>query len=142
MTERIVVDASVVLGWALGDAPFERVGRLFTALTKARALVPAIWQAEVANVLLVKERQRRIDAAFVGKVLRHLEDFDIDIDVAGATTAFDQALPIARRHQLSVYDAIYLDLAIREQAPLATLDGVLDAAATKESRSFFAPPAP
>jgi predicted nucleic acid-binding protein len=41
-------------------------------------------------------------------------------------------LPLARRHQLSAYDAVYLELALRAQAPLATFDEALGRAALRE----------
>jgi predicted nucleic acid-binding protein len=137
---RIVVDASVVFAWLLGEAdPFARAKRILVALKTARMLVPAIWQVEVANVLLVKERQKRIDAAAVKGALRLLEDLPCEVDGLAATTTFDHVLPLARRNQLTTYDATYLELAIRERAPLATFDDALRAAAEREGVSLFEP---
>ena len=138
MTTRIVVDASVVFGWLLGEPGlFERARPVLLALKTARMLVPAIWQAEVANVLLVKERQKRLDEAAVKKCLRLLEELSVEVDTAAATATFDRVMPLARRNQLSAYDGTYLELAAREQAPLATFDEALRAAAKREGVALF-----
>ena len=44
-----------------------------------------------------------------------------------------QVLTLARRHRLTVYDAAYLELALREGLPLATLDEALASAARAET---------
>ena len=138
MSARIVVDVSVVFGWVLGEPGlFERAKPVLLALQSARMLVPAIWQVEVGNVLLVKERQKRIDEAGVKKCLRLLEEQGIEVDLGSATATFDRVMPLARRNQLSAYDATYLELALREKAPLATFDEALRAAAKREGAELF-----
>jgi len=138
VSARIVVDVSVVFGWVLGEPGlFERAKPVLLALKSARMLGPAIWQLEVGNVLLVKERQKRIDEAGVKKCLRLLEDLSIEVDLGSATTTFDRVMPLARRNQLSAYDATYLELALREKAPLATFDEALRAAAKREGAELF-----
>jgi len=135
---RVVVDASVVFGWTFGEPDvFERAKAVLRALKTMRMLVPVSWQLEVTNVLLVKERQKRIDEPFVRRCLRHLEELSIDIDVAAATSSFDRVMPLARRHQLSSYDAAYLELSLRENTPLATFDGALRDAAKREGVPLF-----
>lgn len=138
MTARIVVDASVVFGWLLGEPGlFARARPVLLALRTARMLVPAIWQLEVANVLLVKERQKRLDKRAVEKCLRLLEELSVEVDTAAVTGTFDRVMPLARRNQLSAYDASYLELAAREKAPLATFDEALRTAARREGVALF-----
>lgn len=138
MSSRFVVDASVVLGWAFGETEtFERAMDVMAALKTRRAVVPAIWQAEVANALVVKERQKRIDEGLLRKLLRQLENLSIEVDTSAATMAFDRVVPLARRHQLSVYGATYLELALREKAPLASFDNALREAARRENVALF-----
>lgn len=138
MSARLVVDASVVLAWFLGEqALFERAKPVLLVLKTSRMLVPAIWQAEVANALVVKERQKRVAETAVKKCLRLLEELNCDVDVGAATQTFDRVLPLARRHQLSTYDATYLELAMRERASLATFDAALQAAAEREGVALF-----
>lgn len=138
MITRIVLDASVALAWVLGDRDsFARAERVLHAAKTSRLLVPALWQSEVANVLLVKERQLRIDESRAKQCLRLLENLPIEIDLASASTTFDHVLPLARRHELSAYDGAYLELAIRENAPLATFDEALRRAAGREGVETF-----
>lgn len=138
MSRRIGVDSSVVFAWLLGEPiVFERAKAVLLALKSAKMLVPAIWQAEVASVLLVKERQQRIDETFVRESLRRLEELDIDVDIHAATSARDRILPLARRQQLSSYDACYLELAMRERSTLATFNEALREAAYREGVPLF-----
>jgi predicted nucleic acid-binding protein len=86
---------------------------------------------------LVEERQKRIDAAFVHELLTQLGELPVEVDLVAAREAFDRVLPRARRHELSVYDATYLELAVREQVPLATFDDALGVAAKREGTRLF-----
>jgi predicted nucleic acid-binding protein len=133
VTDRFVLDASVLLSWLFGEAEFmERMSAIVGTLSTKRALVPAIWQMEIGNALVVRERRKLIDTALVRRSLDQLGNLPIDVDFAAATGAFERVVPLARRHQLSVYDATYLELAMRERLPLATLDTALNAAADRE----------
>ncbi|MFY9345711.1 MAG: type II toxin-antitoxin system VapC family toxin [Planctomycetota bacterium] len=138
MSARVVVDASVVFAWLFSEPGlFDRSDAMLMVLKTSRVLVPATWQTEVANVLVVRERQRRIGEAVVKKSLRLLEELNVEVDAGAATSALDQVLPIARRHQLTAYDAAYLELAMRERCPLATFDDALAAAAKLEGVEVF-----
>ena len=48
-----------------------------------------------------------------------------------------ELMALARARKLTVYDAAYLDLAIREGLPLATLDRQLERAALAEGVALF-----
>ncbi len=138
MSTRLVLDASVVLGWILGEPEvFERCKPVMIALKSAHALVPAIWQAEVANALVVKERQKRIDEADLRRCLKHIRELAIEVDLEAGREVFDRVVPLARRHQLSVYDACYLELALRAKAGLASFDKALCAAGKREGVRLF-----
>lgn len=138
MKDRLVLDASVAVSWCLAEPEtFERARAVLIALKKVKAVVPANWQAEVANVLVVRERQKRIDEATVRKFVKQMQDLPVEVDAAAATEAFDAALTLARRHHLSVYDACYLEVAIREKAALATFDTALREAARRDAVELF-----
>ena len=92
-------------------------------------LAPAIWPFEVANVLVMAERRKRITLAKTANFLQLLAGFAISFDAASAAQTFDKVLSLAREKGLSTYDAAYLELAIREALPLATLDTDLKKAA-------------
>lgn len=127
-----VLDASVALSWCFEDEGDGYADEVLGALDGGEAVVPALWLLEVANGLLVAERRDRIDAADVRRALRLLEALPIAVDPVGRGRSFQVTPLLARTHDLSAYDAAYLEVAIRCAVPLATLDGRLREAATAE----------
>lgn len=124
-----VLDASTALAWCFKDESSADADRAQQILADSTALVPRIWHAEVANGLLAGERRKRIDAVDLERSLILLRTFDIRTDsddLAGRLLAIIQ---LARRYRLSFYDSVYLDLAMRERLPLATVDTALARAA-------------
>lgn len=120
---RFVVDASVTLAWCFQDerTPFsEAVLDLLAA--NGEAVCPAVWPLEVTNALLVGERRKRLTSADIGAVLKRVADLPISVDPIRIRDVFGAVLFLAREEQLSVYDASYIELALREGLPLATLD--------------------
>lgn len=99
-------------------------------LESGPALVPVLWRFEVRNALLVAERRGRLEAADVRPRLRALAEIRT---VTDRDPDLDSTLSLARRCELSFYDALYLELAKRRGAPLATLDRALVRAARSES---------
>jgi predicted nucleic acid-binding protein len=86
------------------------------------AVVPAHWSLEVANVLAIAERRQRIRADDSTAFLELLTELAIEVDGQTTSRAFHDILTLARRHKLTAYDAAYLELAVRHQIPLASLD--------------------
>ena len=125
----IVIDASVTLAWALEDEPNDYADRIFSRLPGEPAVVPNIWVLEVANGLLVAERRQRVTAAESSQVHAILGDLPITADSPSLDIALGPVLALARTHQLTTYDASYLELAMREGLALATVDRNLRAAA-------------
>ncbi len=124
-----VLDAAVTACWAFSD---ERNPDAFAALTRLQgeeALVPALWWFEIRNVLLVNERRKRLTEAEVAEFLTKLAGLPIRIEALSAGDL--PILETARRHSLTVYDAAYLELAVRNGLGLATLDSELIRAARK-----------
>lgn len=117
----IVVDASVALAWCLADEADEYAERTLERVVGEGAAAPAHWPIEVANGLLAAERRGRIDEADLARVSKLLNDLGIEIVPVELTTALS-VLETARAHDLSAYDAAYLDLAAFRGLPLATLD--------------------
>jgi len=122
----IVIDASVTMAWCFEDEATEAAEGVLDQLKEDRAVVPAIWQLEVTNVLLVAERRKRLTEAQAARFLGLLGRLPIRVHATPYDTA--SVLAAGRRHELSAYDAAYLVLAERLAAPLATLDGRLAAA--------------
>lgn len=123
-----VLDCSVTMAWVFPDEATEETGRLRDSLIEGRAYVPAIWPIEVGNVLRVATGRGRISRDEWGRIRNNLEALPIEIDQLSTSRIWGSVLELAHERRLSVYDAMYLELAVRMQLPLATLDRALAAA--------------
>lgn len=124
--ERFVLDASVAVAWCFVDESTKFTEDVLDLLAAgAEGMVPAIWPLEVANALLFAERRKRLTIAQLTGQLRRISGLPIVVAPMGTAYAFEQVVPVARREGLSAYDAAYLELALRDSLPLATLDGDL-----------------
>jgi len=130
---RFVLDASVAVAWVAGMPIEPYAAAVQTHVANGwRAIVPSLWQVEVANALLMVERRGTLTGADVDRGLLDLESFLASrAEVDQTPVAMRQAANLARTFQLTVYDAAYLELAKRESVPLATLDKGLRTAAVK-----------
>lgn len=131
MSAAFVVDCSVAMTWLFEDEATAATDDLFERLEDETALVPGWWFLEVTNVLAIAERSGRITSDKSQQFIDDLAKLDIEVDDAPAERAFDHLLPLCRAHQLTSYDAMYLDLAQRRRLPLASLDKPLRKAAKK-----------
>lgn len=115
-----VVDTSVTMAWCFEDEATSSTDELLDRLRDEEAHVPEVWRLEVTNVLLVAERRGRISEGQSRRFITLLER--LPIRVTPSAGSLTEALDVGRRHQLSAYDASYLELAERLGSPLATLD--------------------
>lgn len=120
-----VLDTSVTMAWLFEDEVTEQTERLLDSLSEEEAWVPSLWSYEVGNVLVVAERRGRITEAQERHFTRLLLSLPIQVADTSAGALWDGALSLARARNLSVYDAAYLDLAMKTGLPLATLDSKL-----------------
>lgn len=127
----LVLDASVTMSWCFADESTPYTRRVLTLLLDTYAEVPALWTFEVANVLAVNERRKRMGIAVSQEFLRTLAGLDIRVEQAPPVDA-NVLLSFTRRHGLTAYDAAYLELAVRKNLSLATFDKDLIRAATQE----------
>lgn len=97
------------------------------------AVVPAHWSTEVMNALLMAVRRNRIDPGRVARFARALAALPIRMEPPHTPSAWDAVICVATEHQLTVYDAAYLELAQRAGLPLASPDGHSRKAATAAS---------
>lgn len=123
----IVVDASVAVSLLGGNEAWLERWQGWTD-ADAMVLVPPHFPAEVANALL---RSVRISAEKVAARISELAEAGIEMTDRGWPGVLG-AVELADRHRLSVYDALYLDLALDVEAELATLDRNLAKAARSE----------
>ena len=124
-----VLDCSLTMAWIFADEATASTERLRESLIGESAVVPALWPIEVGNVLLVAARRGRIHANDWPLLRASLEALPIEVDPVSVSRVWGPALELANAHGISVYDAMYLELAVRLRLPLATLDRTLGEAA-------------
>ena len=125
-----VVDASMTLAWCFDDETTETTDGVLRRLLLEGAIAPAHWPLEVANGLRYGEKRGRLNRSKLSIAESLLGDLLVDLvplDVVAALRAAD----VARRDDLSVYDAAYLELAASRGIGLATLDSRLSTACRK-----------
>jgi predicted nucleic acid-binding protein len=125
----LVLDSSLTLAWLYSEELTDAVRLVFERVTASRAWVPSLWRLEVANSLQMAVRRKRIDAIFRDASLADLSLLNIATDPDTDLFAWSDSLQLAERFSLTLYDAAYLELALRLSLPLATLDEELRTAA-------------
>ena len=136
---RFVLDASVALAWVVDQnpAPYaESVRQRIRA--GSRPVLPVFWQLEVANTLALVRRRRILDDYEVDESLDYFHAFLTSIaEVDTSYPTIREVVQVSKETGLTAYDAVYFDLARRENLPLATLDKTLRGAAAKAGVSDF-----
>jgi len=118
-----VIDSSAAMAWALPDEHSPRAERILARVIPESSLwIPALWWYEVANVVVMARRRKRLSEAQGARILELLSQFPLQVDAPpGPASAFRLA-QLAQEHSLSAYDAAYLELAERRGLALATFD--------------------
>ena len=125
----LVTDASAVMAWLFDDEESDAADAALELIVEVGAVVPQVWHLETRNTLLTAERRGRISAERSDECLNALRELPIQTD---ESPRLEVAFQLARAHGLSYYDALYLELAQRQGASLATLDVELATAAVAE----------
>lgn len=123
----LVLDASALASWLLPDEN----GLDLAALAARHEVFAAPWLiwAEIRNILVVSERRGRIAAAVSDQALEVIGQLGIILDAVPSNAV---VMALCRKHGLTAYDALYLELALRHGASMATLDAALKRAASAE----------
>ena len=119
----MIVDASMAMAWCFEDERSDETDAVLASVVASGGVVPPLWSAEVANVLVVAERRGRISPADVAQFVDLLER--LPLSVWEPDGSMSEVIACARQYDLSAYDATYLVAAMREGLPLATLDASL-----------------
>ena len=129
-----MADASVGIAWAAASQSSQATIVLLDELASGRTcFVPVLWMFEVANSLLVLTRRGRISHDEYTRARRDLSDLHVRIDYEGPLGTLGRITDLAQKHSLTIYDATYLDLALRKRLPLASRDAALNKAAKRSS---------
>lgn len=135
-----VLDNSVAMRWLLeSKKPSEQnyAESVLKTLVDVKAQVPNLWHLEAANVLLGAERQGELTTGETERFIAQLESLPIHVDPLTPNQVFSRTIMLAKAYKLSSYDAAYLELAVRERLPLATLDKNLIKAAKKAEVEIY-----
>ena len=124
-----VIDASVAISWLFADEQTLLSMNLLQQVSGTGAIVPSLWRLEIASALQTGIKRKRIDAPYRDAAIQKLLSLPIETDPDTNDYAWTSTLRLADIHQITVYDASYLELALRRGLPLARRDDQLAAAA-------------
>jgi predicted nucleic acid-binding protein len=127
----LVVDASMALAWMLADEAGPEPSAAEQRVVAEGAVVPSFWRLEVANALRNAVRRKRCSEFDATRSLHLFDRLRIEVDPESDIHAWGATRKLSRQYDLTVYDAAYLELAIRRKLPLASRDDELLAAARK-----------
>ena len=132
MNQPFVADASIAIAWVHPAQASPETDAMLDGLADGDSLVvPALWPLEVANAITVLHRRRKLHAAEAATAMTILRELPVSIDHDAASIAFTTLVELASQHNLTIYDAVYLELASRRALPLATNDKRLREAARR-----------
>ncbi|MBI3863841.1 MAG: type II toxin-antitoxin system VapC family toxin [Planctomycetia bacterium] len=127
----IIADISVVLAWRFEEKQTEQALDVLRLIEREGLLVPSLWWSELENGILMGERRGRTTAEDSAAFVKLVRALPIRTDAAPRHQISDDIIDIGRRHQLTAYDAAYVELAMREGAVLASFDAAIRRCANK-----------
>ena len=132
MSQAFIVDASVGFAWVYPNQASAETDKLLEEVEAGVAVVvPSLWFLEVANSLLAAQRRKLLTAAERKTALEKLSNLTFTVDEESGQAAFRKTSELAEKHRLSVYDAAYLEAALRRKLPLGSCDRSLREAAKR-----------
>jgi predicted nucleic acid-binding protein len=130
--QSFVADASVAIAWVHpAQATPETDAMLDHLAAGASLVVPALWPLEVANALTVLRRRRKLTPDEAQAAIAIIRELPAVIDHEAAAIALTRLVDLASEHELTVYDATYIELAVRKRLPLASNDARMKEAAIR-----------
>ena len=136
----LVLDNSVAMRWCFkdgSDSDLMYAEKVLDRLTDTLFLVPNLWHLEAANVVARAHKRQWLSSTQMHQFLDLVLQLPLMVDLQTAKKAMAETFTLANAHNLSVYDAAYLELALRHHVPLATLDLDLRKAAAKVNVTIF-----
>jgi predicted nucleic acid-binding protein len=132
MRRSFVADASVAIAWIHPSQATAETDAMLDGLASGDSLVvPALWPLDVANVITVLRRRRKLTALDARTAIEVIRELPTAIDHEAGGIAFTQLVDLAEEHELTVYDATYIELAKRKRLPLASNDDAMKRAAIR-----------
>lgn len=115
---RVVVDASVAVKWFVPEELSADARKLLAP--EYELLAPDLLWAELGNALWKKHRRQELDRRTASRLFRDFARVPIQFHPAERWT--EAALEVAIRHDITVYDGLYLVLAAGNDCRLVTAD--------------------
>ena len=142
MKRSFVADASVAIAWVHPAQATADTEAMLDRLAAGDSLVvPALWPLEVANALTILRRRRKLTPDEARSAIEIVRELPAVIDHEAAAIAFTRLFDLASEHELTVYDASYIELAARLQLPLASNDVRMKQAAIRAGVDLWPSPA-
>jgi predicted nucleic acid-binding protein len=134
-----VLDNSITMRWCFDSGAHEYADKILDHLEteQGTAFVPVLWRYEVSSVLSRAQNRGLLAAQKVQEFLEDLAALSITVDTDGVSRILSDVHQIAIRYRLTSYDAAYLELALRRNLPLATLDEELRTACQASGLASF-----
>lgn len=132
MSKGFIADCSVSISWVVASQSMPAAAKLREEIASGIPFfAPALWPLEVANALLVLCRRKKISSDERALACSLLARYRPVLDHEASRLALNQLSRLADEHTLTIYDAAYLELAIRRKLPLASRDSTLNRAAQR-----------
>jgi predicted nucleic acid-binding protein len=134
----VVIDASVASAWCFPDEETDYTRAVLQAISSSvvDTIAPQLWAYEVRNSVLMGIRRGRITKPDSQQFLVSLNELNVRLS---EPASYDDVFSLAQEHGLTVYDAAYLNIAIQEHLPLASLDRRLIRAAEMAGIELYQP---
>lgn len=130
--KKFIIDCSSTISLFLPDEiEKDYTNKLYDCFRNNICIVPSIWCYEISNVLLSSKKRNRIDDKQINEIVNLIYDLPIEIENVNFCYIQNNIFNIANNNNLSIYDASYLELAIRFNCSLATLDKKMISTAEK-----------
>lgn len=127
-----VVDASIFGPLFFEDEKDDLLADLPGLIGDEACVAPQHWRLEVTNQVLTGLRRKRMTQSMADRAITQIDLLPISVD--GETGhRYAESYALACKHQLTIYDAAYLELATRLGLSLATYDAELRKAALAEN---------
>ena len=127
----IVADTSLMISWLLNETDVVVAEDVYNLLAEETLLVPAHWPVEIGNALAVNVRRGRIPPELLNAIQERLNKLVVVVEDSVSPADIASLVGFAGDHNLTAYDACYVQLAAETHAPLATLDRQMRSAARR-----------
>jgi len=123
----VIIDASAAAAWLIPDERTDAADQLYkqVRVQPGRFHAPSLWHWETGNLLLMSMRRGRLDSEQVEQGMTLLGACQIEFDPPPDARRRGAIMRLAGAHQLTFYDAAYLELCVRLNSQIASTDKAL-----------------